>query len=116
MYRETQTGIRDRRGWFSASPMRAWTWLFAIYLVTTLPACFYGALQRAQVVGPTTEEEHREHVEKKAVTAAEARARPPTAARRSSVQISRPDAPVYRLRVVDLYIPHPSRFSVRRLI
>jgi hypothetical protein len=96
--------------------MRAWTWLFAIYLVTTLPACFYGALSRAQVVGPTTEEEHREHVEKKVVAEAEARTRPPTAARRASVRISRPDSPVYQLRIVDLYIPHPSRFSVRRLI
>lgn len=96
--------------------MRAFTWLFAIYLVTMLPACFYGALQRAEAVGSTTEEEHRDHVPKKPVTAAEARMRPPAAARRSSVQISRPDAPIYRLRIVDLYISHPSRFSVRRLI
>jgi hypothetical protein len=113
---QSSTGIRDHRGWFSASPMRTWTWLFAIYLVTALPACFYGALSRAQVVGPTTEEEHREHVEKKAVASDEARTRPIGAARRATVRITRPEAPAYQLRIVDLYIPHPSRFSVRRLI
>jgi hypothetical protein len=95
-----------------------WTSIFlAFFLVALFPSCFYGALQRAQVVTNNTEEEHREHQEKAGErTKLAANARPPTPLLRRHAPAYAAIEPVPPLALETRYIPHPSRFSVRRLI
>jgi hypothetical protein len=98
----------NRHTWTSA--------LLAFFLVALFPSCFYGALQRAQVVTNNTEEEHREHQEKIEEKTKVAQTRPPSApARRHAPAYTRIE-PVPPLALVTRYVLHPSKFSVRRLI
>jgi hypothetical protein len=101
--------------------------LLSIFMVALLPACFYGGLLRAELAGSpgNGNEEHREEHREGAERLEEMKDVAPRV--RRPVAIHRPAQPVLvwgpppaAPRIVepdlDPYIPHPSRYSERRLI
>jgi hypothetical protein len=98
--------------------------LLAVFLVALFPPCFYGALQRAQLinnVGNLPEEEHHREDHSKltahAPLAARTRAPAPSGGdSKATAPLVRPAPAAAPARYVTRYIPHPSRFSERRLI
>lgn len=98
--------------------------LIATFLVALFPVCFYGALTRAAAAstqapsnGNTNEEhreEHRGEHEKK--VEATVRATPPTP-HRHELELRIQIVPSTRFSsIVSLHVPHPSRYTERRLI
>lgn len=126
-------GISSARTQFRpavSTRQRNLTWIsvvVALFMVAVLPACWYGAQTRAFLQGAlapagsnaNSNEEHREH-EEGAEEGAELLARssePLTPPRVVAVQrADRPRHDDVTPRIVHLYIPHPSRYSERRLI
>lgn len=103
---------------------KAWSsLLLAIFMVALLPACFYGGLLRAEVVGSSSNsneehrEEHREEAERlEELKNTSPRVRPPVAILPPARPVLVRCEPVAAPRLVNPYIPHPSRYSERRLI
>lgn len=122
------SGITARLGRFRRSlvrPLHLTSVLLSIFMVAALPACFYGSLLRAGVAASNNannneEHRHEEHREQEdgveGLETVTPRARMPVAPRRPAPLAHRWIQPVAIPRLVDPYIPHPSRFSERRLI
>ena len=97
----------------------------SVFLVLVLPACWYGAMTRAAILGvqaPSAansneeREDHKGHEEVHAV-AGSTRTPPPDAVPPASTRVvvfTHVHAPTRVL--AGALAPHPSRFSVRRLI
>ena len=118
----SQPGMRAPGRWFWPTMSRPHLWtslLLALLMVVVAPLCSYAALAQVQTQAQSSglpNEEHREHEHRTEVTAqAPFEARPLPAARRE-LHTSYKRTSVPPVRLVDLHIPHPSRFSVRRLI
>lgn len=97
--------------------------LLSIFMMVVLPAPFFGAVIAAHHTEPagtgTETEDHRGHDEcADELQGVAARAQHPAPPRRSTppirIRIRAPRLAAQRL--VDLYIPHPARFSERRLL
>lgn len=105
----------SKRAWSSA--------LLSIFMVVVLPACFYGGLLRAEIVSSSgnSNEEHREEHREEAERLEELkdvapRIWRPVTFHRAPRPVSIQFEPVAAQRSVNPYIPHPSRYSERRLI
>jgi hypothetical protein len=117
---------------FHRSPSRrsrTWSFVLALVMLALLPVSWDNALERDRLLrsgagyatGAPSEEEHREEgvpVERRSSSAARAPAPPPALALAVKlgprVASARHAAAPHRR--VSPYIPHPSRFSERRLI
>lgn len=105
------------------------TWLAALvagFLVLVLPACWYGALARANaqnVAGPSnanSNEEREEHQEREEHEVTAVGNRPPPPARRAAtrsdeVRIVAATRTPSMLVASIAPVPHPAQFSIRRL-